>query len=65
MSNRPNILFLMADWFRADARECAGGGAKTPPLDRIAGLGVRFANCVTASQICCPARTPRSGPDAA
>jgi choline-sulfatase len=56
MSPRPNILFLMADQFRADALGCAGGWTRTPNLDRIAGGGVRFADCVTNSPICVPAR---------
>ncbi len=56
MASVPNILFLMADQFRADALGCAGRWTKTPNLDRLAAMGVRFANCVTASPICCPAR---------
>ncbi len=56
MNTQPNILFIMADQFRADALGCAGGWTRTPHLDRIAGQGVRFANCVTTSPICIPAR---------
>jgi len=56
MTNRPNILFIMADQFRADAMSCAGTWCRTPNLDRIAAAGVRYANCVTASPICVPAR---------
>lgn len=53
---RPNILFLMADQFRADAMSCSGSWARTPNLDRIAAMGIRYANCITTSPICCPAR---------
>ncbi len=56
MRTQPNILFIMADQFRADALGCAGGWTKTPALDRIAAGGVRFATCVTNSPICVPAR---------
>jgi arylsulfatase len=56
MSDRPNILFLMADQFRADALGCVGGWTRTPNLDRLAEMGVRFTNCVTNSPICIPAR---------
>ncbi len=53
---QPNILFIMADQFRADALGCAGGWTSTPALDRLAEMGVRFTNGITASPICCPAR---------
>lgn len=56
MRKQPNILFIMADQFRADAMSCAGNWARTPNLDHIAGMGVRYSHCVTASPICCPAR---------
>ncbi len=56
MDRKPNILFLMADQFRADALGCSGGWTRTPNLDRIAAMGVRYSECVTNSPICCPAR---------
>lgn len=56
MSKQPNILFIMADQFRADAMSCAGGWCRTPNIDRIAAAGVRYTNCVTTSPVCCPAR---------
>jgi arylsulfatase len=56
MPAKPNILFIMADQFRADALGCAGGWTRTPNLDRIAARGLRFENCVTTSPICIPAR---------
>lgn len=53
---RPNILFVMTDQQRWDAMGCSGGWVRTPNLDRIAAEGVRFANCVTNSPVCIPAR---------
>ncbi len=56
MTNQPNILFIMTDQQRADALGCTGGWVETPHLDRIAGEGVLFENCVTTSPVCVPAR---------
>lgn len=53
---KPNLLLLMTDQQRWDAMGCSGGWVQTPNLDRIAGEGVRFANCVTNSPVCIPAR---------
>jgi arylsulfatase A-like enzyme len=54
---RPNILWLMADEYRADAMHCAGHPmVKTPNLDRIAREGVRFATTYTVSPVCSPSR---------
>ena len=53
---KPNILFIMADQHRWDALGCTGGWVRTPNLDRIAGEGVRFSNCVTTTPVCIPAR---------
>lgn len=61
MSNRdlsglPNILFIMTDQHRWD---CAGGDNgwfETPKIASIAAGGVRFANCITNSPECVPAR---------
>ncbi|HST29844.1 MAG TPA: sulfatase-like hydrolase/transferase [Chthoniobacterales bacterium] len=53
---KPNILLIMCDQLRADALGCTGNWVKTPNIDRIAGQGVRFANCVTNSPVCLPAR---------
>ena len=53
---QPNVLFLMTDQQRWDAMSCSGTWVNTPNLDRIAREGVRFANCVTTTPICVPAR---------
>ncbi len=54
--SQPNILFLMTDQQRWDALGCSGDWVDTPNLDRIANEGVRFANCITNSPVCIPAR---------
>lgn len=54
---RPNILWLMADEFRADAMHCAGNPVvSTPNLDRIAAEGVRFSTAYTVCPVCSPSR---------
>lgn len=53
---RPNVLFILADQFRADTMSCAGSVAKTPNLDLIANEGVRFSQCATPAPLCIPAR---------
>ena len=52
----PNILLLMTDQQRWDAMGCSGDWVQTPNLDRIAGEGVLFTNCVTTSPVCIPTR---------
>ena len=56
MEKRPNILFIMADQFRADVMSCVGGPARTPNLDEIASQGMLFTNCSTVAPLCVPAR---------
>ncbi|MYC76240.1 sulfatase-like hydrolase/transferase [Candidatus Poribacteria bacterium] len=65
MATTPNILLLMTDQQRWDAMSCSGEKKKsacgfsrvqTPHLDRIAGEGIRFTNCVTTSPVCIPTR---------
>ena len=54
---RPNILFLMADQFRADALGAGGNDwIRTPNLDRMARSGVLFSNAYTPQALCTPAR---------
>lgn len=53
---KPNILFIMADQFRADALGCMGAPVKTPNLDALAREGMLFANCCTVAPLCAPAR---------
>ena len=53
---QPNILFIMADQFRADALGLVGGYARTPNLDRLAHRGHRFTTAFANSAECIPAR---------
>ena len=46
----------MTDQQRADALSVVGGWVPTPNLDRLAGEGTRFTNCITTSPVCVPAR---------
>ncbi len=56
-TDRPNLLFIMADQLRHDWLGCAGADwIDTPTIDGIAERGVRFTQCVTPSPICAPAR---------
>jgi arylsulfatase A-like enzyme len=56
--SRPNILFLMADQFRADCLGAAGNHViHTPNLDHIASEGVRFSNAYSSMPTCTPARS--------
>jgi arylsulfatase A-like enzyme len=54
---RPNVLFLMADQWRAMATGYAGDpNVKTPHLDRLAARSVRFVNAVSGLPVCSPCR---------
>ena len=52
---RPNVVFVLADQWRASATGYAGDpNVLTPNLDRLAAGSVRFTNTVS----CCPVCTP-------
>src|SRR5262249_11558207 len=54
---RPNILFIMADDHAAHAISAYGSPVnRTPPIDRLAREGMRFANCFAVNSICTPSR---------
>jgi arylsulfatase A-like enzyme len=56
-SERPNVLFLMADDHRADVMGVAGDSfAITPNLNRLAADGVRFTHFASQSPVCVPSR---------
>ena len=56
-SDRPNILMITADEWRADALGCAGNRVvRTPNLDSLAVRGIRFTNAYTPAPMCVPAR---------
>ena len=53
---RPNLLFIFADQFRADALGTISSYASTPHLDRIAEEGVLFRRAYCNSPECVPSR---------
>jgi arylsulfatase A-like enzyme len=53
----PNVLFVLADQWRAQAFGFAGdANVKTQHLDRLAGQSVRFLNAIAGMPVCCPTR---------
>ncbi len=56
-ARRPNVLFVLADEWRAQATRYNGDpNVRTPTLDRLAGESVHFDNAVSSCPVCCPAR---------
>ena len=56
-SERPNILYIMADDHAAHAISAYGSRInQTPNIDRIANDGMRFVNCFVVNSICTPSR---------
>ncbi len=54
---RPNVVFLLADQWRAQALGYAGDpNAKTPHLDRLATQGVVLTRAVSTCPVCSPYR---------
>ncbi len=54
---RPNVLFVLADEWRAQAMGYAGdANAHTPAFDRLAAESVNFAETVSGTPVCCPYR---------
>jgi arylsulfatase A-like enzyme len=54
---RPNVVFLLADQWRAAATGYAGDpNAKTPHLDRLASRSVNLTNAVSGCPVCSPYR---------
>ncbi|MCX7047046.1 MAG: sulfatase-like hydrolase/transferase [Candidatus Sumerlaeota bacterium] len=54
---RPNIVYLLADQWRASATGYAGDpNAKTPSLDRLAQESINFRNAVSVCPVCTPYR---------
>lgn len=57
VTDRPNIIVVMADQQRADSLGCNGNRfCETPNLDRFAGRSVNFVNAFTPFPLCAPAR---------
>ncbi|MBA2277648.1 MAG: sulfatase, partial [Chloroflexia bacterium] len=56
-ADRPNLLILYPDQWRADALGCAGDPVvQTPYLDRLAAEGARFTHAFVANPVCTPSR---------
>lgn len=53
---KPNVLFLFADQFRADALGCVGRHNWTPNLDALATRGCVFESAFAGSPVCIPSR---------
>ena len=57
MSNKPNILLIMADQLAAQALSLYGNRiCKTPNLERLAAEGVTFGNNYSNNPLCVPSR---------
>ncbi|MCP4312488.1 MAG: sulfatase [Bacteroidetes bacterium] len=59
LASRPNIVFVLADQWRAQATGYNGDPnllGKTPNLDAIADQGVNFKNAVSVCPVCTPYR---------
>src|SRR5262245_14909093 len=54
---RPNVLFVIADEWRAQAFGYAGDfNVHTPTIDRFAQQSVNFEHAISGCSVCCPAR---------
>ncbi len=54
---KPNLVFVFADQWRAEAVGYAGNrDVRTPNLDRLAGRSVNFVNAVSCCPVCSPYR---------
>ena len=53
----PNLVFVFADQWRAQAAGYAGDpNIETPNLDRLSGESINFSNAVSGCPVCCPYR---------
>ncbi|HOK05442.1 MAG TPA: sulfatase-like hydrolase/transferase [Victivallales bacterium] len=55
ISNKANIILILADDLGITGLNCYGGAFKTPNLDAMAKTGIRFENCFSAP-LCAPSR---------
>jgi arylsulfatase A-like enzyme len=56
-SDRPNVLFILADEWRAQSTGYNGDpNVRTPVLDRLSAESVNFSNAVSGTPVCCPYR---------
>jgi arylsulfatase A-like enzyme len=53
----PNVLFIIADEWRAQATTYNGDpNVRTPNLDKLARQSISFDNAISGCPVCCPAR---------
>src|SRR6266540_7489044 len=58
MGERPNVVVCICDQLRAFEVGCYGNPAiRTPNIDHLARVGVRFEYAVTNNPVCMPARS--------
>lgn len=55
-TNKPNLLFIIADDCTHRDIGCYGGQAHTPNIDKLAEQGMRFTRCFQAAPMCSPTR---------
>ncbi len=55
-SDRPNLLFVIADDCTFRDIGCYGGQANTPNIDQLASEGMRLTHCFQAAPMCSPTR---------
>jgi arylsulfatase A-like enzyme len=56
-AERPNILLIFADQWRAQAFSYAADpNVRTPHIDTLQREGIRFVNAIASVPVCCPAR---------
>ncbi|MCX7872152.1 MAG: sulfatase [Verrucomicrobiae bacterium] len=56
-SEKPNLVVIMADQWRAQAFGFVGDpNAKTPNIDKLAREGIVMVNAISPVPVCCPAR---------
>ena len=57
MTNKPNVVFVIADQLRASSLPIYGEKQiETPNIDRLANEGVVFTNAVSSCPVCTPYR---------
>ena len=56
MATQPNIVFVFADQYRANAFGGMDANLKTPNLRRLMQSGVRMDACISTDPVCTPAR---------
>ncbi|WP_145386443.1 sulfatase family protein [Stieleria neptunia] len=55
-TDRPNLVFIIADDCTFRDIGCYGGQAHTPNIDRLAEQGMKFTRCFQAAPMCSPTR---------